>query len=240
MGGLSKKDDPLNLVIPKVTAGDIVTTSDAKSVQEKLNKVGYQLAVDGVVGPMTKGAIIAFQRAYGLTDDGVAGPKTIAKLNEVIQSQGHPAVPAAHGSEATWMPIAVKELGEKEVVGSKDNPRILEYGRSVDYNGGKPTQNDEVPWCSIFVSWCLQQAGYKDTNSAWAGSYDHYGVACDAKHGAVITLKRTDGSTHHVTFLDHVDSNGNFVCLGGNQSNAVRYSTYGKGEIKSIRWPVKA
>jgi len=47
-------------------------------VQERLNELGANplLATDGSFGPMTEAAVIAFQRANGLTPDGVIGPNT--------------------------------------------------------------------------------------------------------------------------------------------------------------------
>jgi hypothetical protein len=50
-------------------------------VQSSLNRVmGSGLTVDGVVGPMTRAAIMAFQRAEGLAVDGIVGPITRAAL----------------------------------------------------------------------------------------------------------------------------------------------------------------
>lgn len=39
------------------------------------------LAVDGKYGPLTQAAVIAFQKANGLTPDGIVGPNTTAMLN---------------------------------------------------------------------------------------------------------------------------------------------------------------
>jgi len=40
------------------------------------NKFGMNIAVDGVFGPQTRDATLAFQRAHGLSADGVIGPNT--------------------------------------------------------------------------------------------------------------------------------------------------------------------
>lgn len=62
-------------------------TADIKEVQTKLKKWGYYNgAVDGINGPKTKAAIKAFQKKYGLTQDGVVGPLTAAKMGISLKS----------------------------------------------------------------------------------------------------------------------------------------------------------
>ena len=51
------------------------------SVQLALNRFGYKLVVDNIIGPLTSAAIIAFQKSAGITIDGIVGPKTWAALN---------------------------------------------------------------------------------------------------------------------------------------------------------------
>lgn len=53
---------------------------DVKELQQLLNSKGYSLIVDGDFGPSTQAAVKNFQRANGLTDDGIVGPKTWEKL----------------------------------------------------------------------------------------------------------------------------------------------------------------
>ena len=52
----------------------------AKAVQQQLNKGGAGLAVDGIVGPLTRGAIRHFQSVHRLPVDGVYGPRTARAL----------------------------------------------------------------------------------------------------------------------------------------------------------------
>lgn len=57
------------------------TTSQNKEIQTRLKKWGYYNgAIDGILGPKSIAAIKAFQKKYGLVQDGIVGPKTAAKM----------------------------------------------------------------------------------------------------------------------------------------------------------------
>ena len=59
-----------------------------KELQQKLIKVGYNFPEhgdDGSYGDETVSVVTAFQKANGLTADGIAGEKTLAKLVELIE-----------------------------------------------------------------------------------------------------------------------------------------------------------
>jgi len=59
-----------------------------RAIQEKLNRLNYNLTVDGVAGPATQAAIRDFQSKNDLPVDGVAGPITNNKLDAVIAGLG--------------------------------------------------------------------------------------------------------------------------------------------------------
>jgi peptidoglycan hydrolase-like protein with peptidoglycan-binding domain len=60
----------------------------ARQIQMALKKAGfYKGAIDGKVGPQTRKAIKAFQKAKGLMADGVVGPKTWEKLKEFLEER---------------------------------------------------------------------------------------------------------------------------------------------------------
>lgn len=50
--------------------------SDVTTLQNALNKLGYDLSVDGIFGPKTEDDVKDFQKKNNLTVDGIVGPKT--------------------------------------------------------------------------------------------------------------------------------------------------------------------
>jgi len=50
------------------------------NVQRHLVWRGYHIAVDGIFGPLTRSAVISFQRSQRLATDGIVGPLTWAVL----------------------------------------------------------------------------------------------------------------------------------------------------------------
>lgn len=64
--------------------------ADIKVIQAALNNKGYSLSIDGIAGSSTYNAVISFQKAHGLTTDGMVGPATLAALN-VSNPQTPPA-----------------------------------------------------------------------------------------------------------------------------------------------------
>lgn len=56
-------------------------TANTREVQSRLKKWGYYTgSVDGINGPKTIAAVKKFQKKYGLTQDGIVGPLTAAKM----------------------------------------------------------------------------------------------------------------------------------------------------------------
>ncbi|MBQ2699942.1 MAG: peptidoglycan-binding protein [Clostridia bacterium] len=65
---------------------------DVRKLQQRLKELGYlQAEVDGVYGDRTKGAVMRFQKAHGLSRDGVAGKHTQTILYEYDQVIADPS-----------------------------------------------------------------------------------------------------------------------------------------------------
>lgn len=63
------------LGMPLVTYPVVTPEAYTTDVQKKLG-----VAADGVYGPQTRAAVIAFQKAHGLDPDGIVGPRTLKAL----------------------------------------------------------------------------------------------------------------------------------------------------------------
>ena len=51
---------------------------DVRTVQYLLSHHGHAVTVDAIFGPMTEGALQAFQAAHGLVADGIVGVQNLA------------------------------------------------------------------------------------------------------------------------------------------------------------------
>ena len=76
-----------------------------KTLQYYLNIVSYfypqipMLAVDGIFGPKTKAAVIAFQEMFGLSPDGIVGRDTWKALSSAYKTSIN-SIPDEYKSEA--------------------------------------------------------------------------------------------------------------------------------------------
>ncbi|WP_349407316.1 spore cortex-lytic enzyme [Pseudalkalibacillus sp. SCS-8] len=101
------------------------------SLQNRLQQIGYYKSdVDGIFGPITKNAVIRFQRDHGLKADGIAGHQTFQTLynatfsNEEIQMMAQ----MVHG-EARGEPFKGKVAVASVIlnrVDSSDFPNTVE------------------------------------------------------------------------------------------------------------------
>lgn len=131
----------------------------------------------------------------------------------------------------SWLQVAHAEVGQQEIAGAQHNPRIVAYHDTTSLRA----TTDEVPWCASFVGWCLERAGLDHPRSARARDYAEWGVPLERPVlGAVVVLTRPGGG--HVGFyLGQRD--GQWLILGGNQSNRVNVAPYAPGRMVAVRWP---
>ncbi len=102
-----------------------------KEIQQDLIKAGFSLpryGADGEFGDETENAVRQFQRKYGLKVDGLVGPQTLKKLNEVVNAKQAPAP-----KKRVTLPQVVLRRGSQ----GENVRRVQRALRDLNFNPGK-------------------------------------------------------------------------------------------------------
>ncbi|QRO01088.1 peptidoglycan-binding protein [Archangium violaceum] len=100
-------------------------------------------AADGVFGPKTKAAVLAFQRSQGIAADGIVGPQTWGRLKGASGPAPTPS-PGGRGTADAFVKKALAQDGDRYVFGAETN-----------LNDPNPKAFD----CSELVQWAAHQVG---------------------------------------------------------------------------------
>lgn len=204
-----------------------------REIQTRLKAHGFDPGkIDGMGGPKTSAAIVAFKVSKGLAPRDHIGPLTIAELEKEPSEQLAP--PQVKG-EPVWLRRAKQEIGVKEIPGPKHSARVLSYWELSKL----PFRDDETPWCAGFVGAMLEDVGIKSTRSGMARSYATWGQPCGPVPGAIVVFWRGSktGTAGHIGFVVGKDQAGNIMTLGGNQGNAVTIAPFSPARVLGYRWP---
>ncbi|MEE9409124.1 MAG: TIGR02594 family protein [Polaribacter sp.] len=132
--------------------------------------------------------------------------------------------------------VAINEIGVKEIAGSRDSKRILEYAKE---SGFPWVNNDETPWCSIFINWVAKKAGLKRSGFASARSWLNVGESINSPEpGDIVVYYRNDINSwegHVGIFLGYSENAERIYTLGGNQENSVSISAYSAEKLLGFR-----
>lgn len=178
---------------------------DVKQLQQQLCDLGYleEKDIDHVYGETTKNAIIAFQKRNKLTDDGLAGEKTLEKLysdDAKISSSLQKAQASASAAAAK----AEKEANKKKATPTPKTEtkaeKVIKAAKSklgCEYILGD--RGPDTFDCSGFIYWCLRQAGVSCTRLNAAGfsnktSWTKITSIDDLQKGDLIFFKSDESS----------------------------------------------
>ncbi len=111
----------------------------------------------GTFGEITEATVKAFQQTHDLEVDGIAGPLTLGKIDDLrgklIDTAAGPVDPALRsGVIDKLLAIARAEVGVREVGGNNCGVRVREYQRATDL---RPL--GDWPWCAAFISWVIRE-----------------------------------------------------------------------------------
>lgn len=205
---------------------------DVLTLQRRLNRLGFgPLVEDGIKGPRTDAAVVAFKRSIGFRARPYVGPLTWEALTGAVPI-GNGALDARQA--IPWMAEAARIKGLHE---ARDTARLRAwFDRSVAWIDPR-----EIPWCGAFVATVLRrwEPGIAlPDNPLGARNWGRFGTEVAPQFGAVLTFWRgaPSGWKGHVGFYWGEDATA-FHVLGGNQSDAVTITRIAKTRLLRARWP---
>ena len=149
--------------------------TDVKHVQNFLNwAIKAGLSVDGICGSKTVSAIKAFQKQYGLKQDGAFGSKTKAKAQAIVNA--HKPTPAPTPSTNAQKIVArAKEYAWKygtatKTYAYKTGSAKSAYKAALKKYMGKSAKISQTD-CGYFVSTCVRASGTSSNFLALPASY---------------------------------------------------------------------
>ncbi len=108
-------------------------------------------------------------------------------------------------------------------------------------------QKPSTAWCGSCQVWNFVQNLHLDRalfpkDAAWARSWSYksgWGTKLSKpQYGAFVNLERNaPGGDSHITIYLYTDANGNWVCIGGNQSDTIKESAYDPKDLIAASWP---
>ena len=218
-----------------------------------------ELKGTGTFGEKTENTVKAFQKKFALDIDGIAGPQTFEKIDQLrgkLLLRARPATAAEKASReklsGRLIEIAQREVGIREVGGNNCGARVRDYQRATDLRLGA------WPWCAAFTCWVIREwlntypqvrraLGWKNeeveakrpkTGGAydyieWARRFDQEILSPNAplERGMIAVFDFS-----HISFVIGASGGRNFRSIEGNTNGrGDRDSTTGDGVWEKIR-----
>jgi len=149
-----------------------------------------------------------------------------------------------------WLLVMRAMNGLTETPGSGDNAKILAMRDQIAKTYPDMAsycalyQHDSTPWCGLAVAYAMTMGGVRpvfgptDTDRwMWARAWDDLAWGYELttpRPGCVVVMEREGGG--HVTLYERTEGS-NYVCRGGNQSDAVNQASYPISKVVALMWP---
>ncbi|WP_146106116.1 TIGR02594 family protein [Apibacter adventoris] len=144
------------------------------------------------------------------------------------------------GDRAPWMNVAIQEGIKYKNCNEKQEPLKAKVSNYHKVIAGQ-NWSSKIAWCASFANWCIKETKqYSFVNSAGSLSIStssQFKKIDKPIFGALVVFKNYKqsngkGCGHgHVTFLFGKTKDGKLICLGGNQGDRIKLSSYNHNGI---------
>lgn len=207
-----------------------------RQVQTALNRHGFDLEVDGIIGPKTEAAISEFKGRHGLLRRPLIGPLTEKLLFEFTRprrKKGDKDIPP-------WLNELGRHMHWHEVT---DNAALKAWLKSDGATLGDPAK---LPWCGDAMQTALRLTlpdepfpGRLGENPYWARNWVFLGERTTLALGAMVVLTRKNGG--HIGSAVGYDPKLRRIRLrGGNQSNSINDTWVEESRVLGLKGPMEA
>ncbi|MBM7344034.1 LysM peptidoglycan-binding domain-containing protein [Pantoea coffeiphila] len=188
-----------------------------------INKNGRSNSTQGETSKTTSSASKPAEKQLQKKDTSNTNKKKLESVGG--KNSGNPIALLPHDQrEAPWMKIALSEA--KKWHGTKEDRITSNYHSLIGHKWLKNLVGTLNAWCASFVNYCFQESGYHKTVP------DPYRAVSFFKDSVnFFEIKKpiygcAASSGHHATFVYGKSKSGALICLGGNQSDTIKFSLF--------------
>lgn len=205
-----------------------------RQLQRALNKHGFPVDVDGVMGPETEAAVSAFKGKHGLRRRPLIGPLTY----KLLFGKRRPRPP--EGSDDIFPPW-LNELGRyMHLHEVRDNEELSRWLRSDGATLGDPAK---LPWCGDAMQTAIRLTlpsepfpGALGENPYWARNWALLGREHPLALGVMVAMVRPGGG-HIGSAVGYDPKLRRIRIRGGNQSNMINDTWADEARVIGLRKP---
>ena len=209
-------------------------TYTTRQVQQALNRHGYKLVEDNIMGPNTEAAISDFKGKHGLMPRPLIGPLTEKLL---FGGGTKPRKKPDDEKSPPWVNELGRHMGWHEVY---NRSALMAWLRS---DGGTLGDPSKLPWCGDAMHTAIRLTlpdekfpGDLGKNPYWARNWALFGDKSDLRYGVMVVIVRGSGG-HIATAVGYDPVRKRVRIRGGNQSNAITDTWIDEARVIAYRAP---